>query len=163
MKAESKSFPNLSKLQGGVIVPCNVQEVSRETEDGTTETFYVYDKLKLNQKMLPNLEQAKAEIIKALNSDLQQYIYIRYDQGTQQTISAYAQKANRLGRSDIQDECEKIFDWIDSVLSYYDTQKNNIQQATDEQSMIQVIWDFDANVPMPSGLLGWRYIRDMFN
>lgn len=160
---ESKEIPIVRRLQGGILVPCNIRQVSRETEDGGSETFYIYDQVRLDRKTMPSLSESKAVVVGALNADLHMHIYSRYDQGTQATIQAYASKADRLGRTDIQDECQKIFDWIDSVLAYYDARKSEVVQAADMQAMAQVTWDFAGNVPAPADLMGWRDIRAMFS
>jgi len=160
----SNIFPQVKKLRNGVLIPFNVKEKSITDEEGSISTQYDYEELLLHQKVFPTLTQLKECVIHELNRQNDEFIYSHYTGGTQATIQGYAQKAARRGRTDIQDECEAILDWIESVLAYYDVKKGALAEATDEQSLISITWDFKTNTSIsPSGLKGWREIRDMFN
>jgi hypothetical protein len=160
---ESKSMPTIRRSNQGVLVPYCVTQVTREAENGGSETFYRFQQIRLDQAQLPSLDQAAKQVWRKLQADLHQYIYARYDPGTQQTIQAYAQKADHLGRSDIVDECERIFDWVDDVLAYYDQRKAAVFGAGNEAELVSVSWDFPGSVPIPGGMVGWRDIRAMFS
>jgi len=158
--SEAKNRPETQKIHHGVLIPCNIHEVQRETEEGTSETVYRYEEIQLSQSNLPNNKRLRRAIANRLNQHLREYLYSRYDQGTQSTIQGFALKADRLGRSDIVDECEKILDWIAGVLDYYDTAKQSILSGSGDPQAVQ--WDFEADVP-PQNLRGWREIRAMFD
>lgn len=160
---QSKNIPQIRKLQGKVQIPYNVQQKTRTDEDGNEETYYTFDRLKIDQAQLPSSDQVKRELVEALRSDLHQHIYPEYDQGTQSSIQALAQKADRDDQTEIVDKCEEVFDWIESCLDYYYDKKDKISSAEDESSLIQVSWDFVENVPKPSGLKSLREIKDMFS
>jgi len=160
---EAKNIPKIRKLQGKVQLPYNVREKTRTDEDGNQEIYYAFDRLNLNQAQLPSLEQAKKQVVTALQADLHKHIYPEYDQGSQASIQAIAQKAERNGLSDIADECEKIFNWIEDCLDYYYARKDDILNATDEQSLVTINWNFVGNVPKPSDLKTLREIKGMFS
>lgn len=160
---ESKNIPEIKKLQGGVLLPYNIQEVQREDDEGQLETFYVFGQFKLDQRSLPDLNQVRKEVVRALQADLHRHILPEYDDKSQNSINAYSQKAQRLGRSDIQDECEKILDWVDMCLDHYYTQKAAIFSAISEQDVCNVNWDFQANAPKPGDLKSLEEIRGMFS
>jgi len=159
---ESKTTPTIKQLQGGVIIPLNIQEVQRENEEGQLETFYLFERIKLNQHNPPGLTQVKREAVKALQTDLQNHIYLEYDQGSQSSLLALSQKAERKGLTSIVDECQKIMDWIEGCLTHYYTQKDTMLAATTEQDVCGVNWDFKANCPKPSDLKTLKEIRGMF-
>jgi len=159
---ESKQIPAIKQLQGGVLIPYNIQEVQRENDEGQLETFYKFDRIKLDQRNLPNLTQVQKAVIGALQSDLHEYIYPEYDQASQNTILALAQKAERQGFTDIVTECGKVMDWVDSCLSHYYTQKDAIIAAANEQDVCNVNWDFVGNCPKTSDLKTLKEIRAMF-
>ncbi len=158
---ESKQMPEIKRLQGGVIVPYNAEQITRANEEDEQEIFYKFRRIKLNQQPLPSLFDVKKTIIRQLQQDLHEHIYINYDPGAQNTINAYAQKARRQGRSDIEDECERILDWIDNCLDHYYTTKSNILSATNSSDVIVMNWDFN-DYPKPSDLKSLREIREMF-
>lgn len=159
---ESKHFPQVRQLQGGVLVPFNVQQQTRTDEDGEQTTFYRFGQVKLEQRNLPALSQVQHTAWRELQRALHDHIYPRYDQGSQSTIQAYAQRAERQGRSDIVAECEKIMDWIDACLMYYYAKKDAIYAATTEGELVGIAWDFGADVPFPDDVLSLKAIRGMF-
>lgn len=159
---EAKQIPEIKRLQGGVIIPYNVQQVTRTNEDDEQETFYVFDRIKLNQQILPKLEQVKKIIAEQLRHDLHKHIYPHYDEGSQSTIQAYAMQAQNQGRGDVYTECEKIMNWIDEVLSYYYSVKDSVDAATDESGVTGVNWDFAKDKPAPSDLKSLKEIKAMW-
>lgn len=159
---QSKTIPEIRKLRGQIQIPYNVQQKTRTDEDGNEETYYAFDRLKIGQAQLPSLDQAKRYVVKALQADLHGHIYPEYDQSSQATIQALAQKAERDDQTSIVDECEAIFNWINDCLDYYYGKKDDLLSAADESSLIQVSWDFAQNVPKPSDLKTLREIREMF-
>ena len=96
-----------------------------------------------------------------LNGELQTYIYTKYDSGTQATINGYATKALFINRTDIVAECQKLQNWVDDVLVYYDTKKVALLSATDEETRKTTTWDFTADVPLVN-YIDWRTIKAMF-
>jgi len=159
---ESKQNPEIKRLQGGVILPYNVQQVTRTNEDGEQETFYTFDRVKVDQQILPKLEQVKKIIVEQLRHDLHKHIYPNYDEGSQSTIQAYAMQAQNQGRPDIYDECDEIMTWIDDVLSYYYSTKDSVVAATDETGITEVNWDFASDKPVPSDLKSLKEIKAMW-
>ena len=159
---ESKQYPQIERIQGGVVVPYNVSRVTREEEDGTQAAFYVFDKIKLDRQDLPSLESIKRHIVQQLRQDLHAHVFVHYDLGSQNSINGLAQKAQRKGRSSIQDECQAILDWVDDCLGYYYAKKDEILAATDEANLTGVAWDFEANHSKPVTLKSLREIREMF-
>lgn len=159
---QSKNIPQIRKLQGKVQIPYNVQQKTRTDEDGNEETYYAFDRLKIDQAQTPSLDQAKRHIAQELETDLHKHIYPEYNNGTQNSINGYSRKAQKLGLQSIEDECEKILDWTDACLDYYYSRKDEVLSAADESSLIQVSWDFAQNVPKPSDLKTLREIREMF-
>ncbi len=161
--AQAKHRPQIAKHGTGIVIPYTVHTITQSGEDDTEETFYEYAEITLDRRDLPPLNAIKAAIAQQLRADLQAHIYTHYDQGTQATLQAFYAKAQRQSLTDIADECEAIFDWIENVLDYYDARKQAVIDAADEDSAISVNWDFEANVPPPSSLKGWRDIKAMFN
>jgi len=66
---ESKSMPTIRPMGGGIVVPYNVTQVSRETENGGTEIFYVFEQMILNQKDIPGLQQVKKLVAQKLDEE----------------------------------------------------------------------------------------------
>ena len=159
---ESKQMPEIKRLQGGVILPYNVQQITRTNEDDEQETFYKFDRIKLDQQTLPTLEQVKKHVVEQIRQDLHAHIYPNYDEGSQSTIQSYAMQAQGQGRSDIYNECEKIMNWIDDVLSYYYLIKDNVEAATDEVGTTGVNWDFASDKPAPNDLKSLKEIKAMW-
>jgi len=159
---ESKEFPKIKNLHGGIVVPYNAKQKIRINENDVEEAFYVFQRVKLNQVVKPNLQQSKKCVWQQLQSDLHSHIYPKYDQGSQSTLQAYAQRAERQGRSDIVAECDKIMDWLDSCLSYYYDKKEAIYAVVDEAALVGVAWDFETDVPLPGDVLSLKAIRGMF-
>lgn len=159
---ESKQKPIVQKLQGGIIIPYNTKQVTRVDEEGSEDTFFVFNQIKLNQKNKPASSKIREIIIEQLQKELQKSIYYEYDQGSQNTIQGYFSKAQRIDRADIQDECEKILDWIDNSLTYYYQNKTLLINATDEDELILISWDFAQDKPKPSNLLSLSEIKNMF-
>ncbi len=159
---ESKQYPQIERIQGGVVVPYNVSQVTREEEDGTQATFYVYDKIRLERRDLPGLDNVKQHIVQQLRADLHAHVFVNYDLGSQNSINGLAQKAQRQGKSSIQDECQAILDWVDDCLGYYYAKKDEVLAATDEAGLTGVVWNFKANHPRPETLKSLREIRGMF-
>ena len=159
---ESTAMPSIRRLHGGVLIPYNAAEATRENENGESETFCRFQQVKLNQHVLPGLAAAQTVVWKELQKDLHGHIYPHYDQGSQSTIQAYAQRAERLGRSNIVDECGKILDWIDECLSYYYTKKDAIFATSDTNELMLVNWNFSTNQSVPKNLMGLRAIKGMF-
>jgi hypothetical protein len=160
---ESKQIPEIKRLQGGIILPYKVQQTTRMNEDDVQETFYKFNRIKLDQQLLPSLSEAAQHIWRQLQIDLHNYIYAHYDQGSQSTIQMYTQKADRQGRSDIVAECDKVMNWIDTCLAYYYNKKNNIHAAADETSLISITWNFKTDVPITNDLLSLKSIGEMFS
>jgi len=151
---QSKDFPQIQKLQGGVLIPCNIQQFENEEETG-----YKYTQLKMtNPGTFASYQQA---VWRELQADLGRIIHNMYDQGEQATISGYAIKAANLGRQDIIDVCLPVQAWIDSVLEYYDTKKVEVFAAANEFELLSVNWDF--SVFSNHIRVDWRNIKEMFN
>ena len=158
--AQSKHRPVIYKQAGKIVIPCNLRIVTQtDSEDGTEQTFYDYQEITLDQANAPDLNGVKEVIAKQLESELREYIYNEYDAGIQQTISALAFKASRLGRDDIVGEYEAIFGWIQQVLDYYDRLLQGIRSMATADDAMDVNWDFEANVPKSADLKGWREIK----
>jgi hypothetical protein len=150
---QSKDFPQIQKLQGGVLIPCNVQQFENEGETG-----YKYTQLKMTN---PGTFESYQQVIwRKLQSDLSQTIHSMYDQGEQATISGYAIKAANLSRQDIIDVCLPVQAWIDSVLEYYDTKKIEVFAASNEFELLSVAWDFSSFNSHTR--VDWRAIKAMF-
>lgn len=187
MKTESRHFPEICRLRGGVLVPSNVREVQKEDEEGTEETFYQYDIIKLKQKTLPSLQQAQEVVWRHMQQDQHAHILPEYDQGTQASVQASAQEAEVTIREvkedqesdnpeytaseaeeiiaqmkDIVAECKLIYGWIRDCLKYYYARKDEIFAASDQNELANVTWDFAENVPRPDGLKTLREIEGMF-
>ncbi len=160
--AQAKHRQTVAKHGSAVIVPYNVHTITQQDEDGTEETFYEYQETTLDRRDLPPLNAVKTAIAQQLRADLQAHIYTHYDQGTQATIQAFHAKAQRQSLTDIADECEAIFDWIQQVLDYYDTKKQAILSASTTDDVLNINWNFETDVPKPSTLKGWREIKAMF-
>ncbi len=161
MKSQSKDFPIIRKLQGKILVPYNVNQVTLDSEEGET-TAYEFDLYRHEVgPALNDLEHWKKVIWKLLQKDLHTHVYGIYDQGEQSTISAYGAKAIAAERQDIVDECVAVQDWIDSVLEYYDLLKNAIFSAVDEEGLLEVNWDFPGDMPCVDRK-DWRDIKEMF-
>ena len=159
---ESKNTPQVKRLQGGILVPCNMQQVTRTNEEDEQETFYKFDRIKLNQHSLPGLDDLKKHIVQQLQEDLHAHVFVHYDLGSQNSINGMAQQANRLDRTDIMDECKAILDWVGDCLGYYYTKKDALLGASDDTSLAGVMWDFEANAPKPNALKSLREIQGMF-
>ena len=159
---QSKNVPEIRQLQGKIQIPYNVKPKTRTDEEGAEETYYEFDRLIIDQVQTPNLDQIKRYVSQALRGDLSKHIYTEYDQGNQATIQALAQKAERQSLTNVVDECEAIFDWVEATLDYYHMVRDDIVSAVDEGSVVQVIWDFVTNVPKPSTLKTRREIQGMF-
>ena len=159
---ESKNTPQVKRLQGGILIPYNVQQITRTNEDDEQVTFYEFDRIKLNQHELPGLNDVREYIVQQLREDLHVHVFTHYDLGSQNSINGMAQRANRLDRTDIMDECEAILDWVGNCLGYYYTKKEALLGASDEVSLIEVAWNFEVNVPKPDALKSLKEIRGMF-
>lgn len=157
---ESKNTPQVKRLQGGILIPYNV--VTHTNEDDEQITFYKFDRIKLNQHSLPDLNNIKNYIVQQLRENLHTHIFVHYDLGSQNSIGALAQKAQRQDKADILDECEAILSWVGDCLSYYYTKKDEILATVDEANLIGVAWDFEASIPKPNTLKSLREIRGMF-
>lgn len=66
---ESKTFPQVKKLQGGILIPYGAKEIQRENYYGVTDTFYQYGQIKLNQKQMPHLDQIKQIIYQQIDNE----------------------------------------------------------------------------------------------
>jgi hypothetical protein len=146
------------------LVPYNVRQQARPTDDGSQETMWVYDLIRAEP--VPGgtpsaLAHWRRETVAQLNRELQKYIYSVYDPGTQATINGYAARALAEGRSDIVTECRKVQDWVDRVLDYYDTTKQALVSAASEEERMDVTWNFPREVPI-SEYVDWRDIKAMF-
>lgn len=159
---ESKAIPSIRRLQGGVLFPHNITQVTKENEGGEIETVCLFKQIKLDQHALPGLSEARVIVWRELQKDLHAHIYSHYDQGSQSTVQGYLSRAERLGRLDIVRECEKILDWIDDCLDYYYVRKDEVLASADTEELVQVSWDFTINQPVPDDLLGLREIKEMF-
>ncbi len=161
MKSQSKDFPVIRKLQGKILVPYNVKQVTLDSEEGET-TAYEFDLYRHDVGSdVNNLEYWKQVVWKLLQQDLHTHVYGIYDQGEQATISAYGARAIAAERQDIIDECIAVQDWIDAVLDYYDQRKNVIFAATSETELLGVTWDFPRDKPCVDRK-DWRDIKGMF-
>lgn len=163
MKAQSRDYPKIQKLQGAMLVPYNVKQIQIEMEEGEpAENWYEYQQYK--HSIGPdksNLQYWQQVIWRLLQQDLHTHVYGTYDQGEQVTISAYGARALSLGRQDIVDECIVVQDWINGVLGYYDERKNQIFAATTETGLTGVTWDFPGDKPC-TNRKDWRDIKAMF-
>ncbi len=159
---ESMHKPEIQRLQGKILVPCNARQVERPTADGQMETVWVYTVVEADPgHPIGDLAHWKQETARRLNLELQGYICSIYDIGTQVTLNGYASRALFEGRSDIVAECRKVQDWVDQVLEYYDQRKQALLTAETEDERMEVAWDFAADVP-PSDFVDWRNVRLMF-
>ena len=89
-----------------------------------------------------NLNTRKLE---ELNTDLQTYLYTKYDVGTQISLNAiYSMETTP---APVITGLDSLFAWISGVMEYYYTKKINIRDGEDWES---VTWDFsqfDATDP----------------
>ncbi len=162
MKSQSKDFPTIRRLQGKILVPYNVSEVTIG-EEGEQETAYAFQLYK--HEVGPdvnNLEYWQQVVWKLLQKDLHTHVYGIYDQGEQATISAYGARAIAAERQDIIDECITVQDWIDDVLEYYDVRKAAVFGATTQEELVGVNWDFPGDKPC-ADRKDWRDIKAMFS
>jgi hypothetical protein len=156
---QSKEYPTIKKLQGKILVPYNVKQITIQGEDQES-IAYEYDQLRMDYPGPFELYQNL--IWRRLQSDLQRYVYGNYDPGEQATLTGYAVRATNLGRQDIVDICLPVQAWIDNVLAYYDGKKTEIFTASDMAGVMSVTWDFAGDQPNPNRV-DWRDVKEMFN
>lgn len=150
-------FPEITKLQNKLLVPYNVFEVF----DEDSNKMYNYELLKLEITITPSLDDYKKIVCANLEKDVQNFIYLHYPIGTQSTLQSFSIKGMRTGNSDVVSECEKIFNWIEVILEYYNNKKNSILVASSENGVASVNWNFKNDVIKPTNLKGWREIKAM--
>lgn len=150
--------PIVKKLQGAVLVPCNVREQTYTDEDGTQKTHFVYRLLRHQGPKIPDLEELRTILMTQLNQDNQAYIYSHYDQGTQASFQAiYTDPGSSQATKD---SLTPVLQWIrDQVLAYYYQKKNELRLAQDQATLSGILWDFqqfDQTKPAVTleGLLG---------
>ncbi len=184
---ESKNTPQLQKLQGSWIIPCCVQEVQKEDDEGSLETFYQYREVRSGAKK-PSLTEAQQVVWRYLQECLHEHIYPEYDQGSQSSIQGMGQDAEvtiREVRDDqklespqyteqeaaaietqmkeIITECRAVKNWINDCLGYYYGKKADIFAASSIDDLMLVTWDFAQNVTKPESLKTLSEIREMFS
>lgn len=145
---ESKSFPKVQKLQGVWIIPCCVQEVQREDDEGVMETFYRYQEIRLDGSK-PQLADVRKHVLTELNRQNNSYILSHYGQGTQQKFQQLWDNPDV--SQTVKDQVKLVSDWIDTVLAHYYEKKKYIRDtASTIDEIMQVQWDFsqfDASQP----------------
>ena len=164
MKAQSREYPRIQRLQGKILVPYNVRQIQIGMEEGEPpEDWYEYDEYRHDVGPdLKNLPYWQGVVWKLLQRDLHTHVYGTYDQGEQATISAYGARAISLNRQDIVDECMVVQVWIDAVLDYYDQKKAAVFAAANEAELTGVTWDFPGDKPC-TDRKDWRDIKAMFD
>lgn len=159
---ESVHKPEIQRLQGKILVPCNARQVQRTAADGQAETVWAYTVIEADPGApIGDLEHWKQESARRLNLELQAFICSIYDIGTQVTLNGYAARALFEDRPDIVAECRKVQDWVDQVLEYYDQRKQALLTVATEDARMEVVWDFAADVP-PTDYVDWRNVKTMF-
>jgi len=178
MRATSAIKPKIKKIYNKILMPYNCKTftdtqtfMENNTDDPNadpvpveyTQTLYTYSVYEdRSNNSIGNFEYWKNITLNCLNYDLKNYIYQYYDEGIQATITGYATKALNLSRTDIIAECQKVLDWIDICLDYYDSIKNILLNVTTEDERLMTSWDFKENCPLTE-YIDWRNIKSMFN
>jgi hypothetical protein len=102
----------------------------REVSDAEIEAFF-YD-----------FDHDKLDRLSALNNEVNEFIYSRYDAGTQSSFLAIYQKSSD---QSIKTTLDQVWDWSGVVMSYYYNIKSQMQGARTKGVLDAITWDFDAN------------------
>ena len=100
--------------------------------------------LKSGNNPLPEhtLEELKQRKLAQLKQELKNFIYSRYDDGTQKTLQTIYIQAQEAGDTAKINTIKQVWDWINSVLIYYYQKKDAILNAIDEASLNNITWDW---------------------
>jgi len=90
------------------------------------------------------LEHLKQDKLSQLKQELQNFIYSHYDQGTQASFSALYQQAKEQNNTNALTQIQKVWDWIQSVLDYYYSKKEAIKNATTQDELDSITWDWST-------------------
>jgi len=88
------------------------------------------------------LEHLKQDKLVQLKQELQSFIYSHYDQGTQASFIAFYQLAKEQNNTTALTQIQKVRDWINSVLNYYYSKKEAIKNATTQDELFSIVWDW---------------------
>ncbi len=141
MKTESKEKPVISKLQGKILIPYNIEQKTR-IENNQTEEYYQYSLLKLSFDSDISSQALKAKVKAELKKQNDEYIYSKYSPGTQQTMQALYADSNTT--TEHKALIISVWDWIrkTDVLPYYYSKKVEIENATSVEALLDIVWDF---------------------
>jgi len=92
----------------------------------------------------PPLDELKQQKLRQLKKELQNFIYSHYDQGTQASFIALYQQAKEQNNTVVLTQIQKVWDWINSVLSYYYSKKESIKNATTQDELDNITWDWST-------------------
>ena len=156
---KSNDYPEIIKLQGNIITPYCINEVEIEDEAGTrTEYQYLEHRAPDTGQRLPGVEEQRAIVYEACETDLHSHVFSRYPVSSQTSILAHFMRAQMAGRNDIIEACEAVQDWCSSCVSYF----RSLIAATYSQDPLTVSWDFSDNCPIPDGMLSLSDIETMW-
>lgn len=159
---QSNIYPEIRRNKKWIIVPYNVKEYTVTDENDKENTFYKYNEHReiFKGKDYTHIDYWCKVIKKYLNEDLHLWIDKHYDQGIQSTLQALGQQAMLVGCQDAIKQGLMIFNWIDTVLQYYDSKKTMLENALIEYNIISVNWDFPNDVPLPKNMPSWRDVKN---
>ncbi len=142
MKTESKECPVIKKLQGKILVPCNIEQKTRLNPEDQEETYYQYNTLRLQIDTDTSLDNLKTVIKTELREQNDAYIYSKYKAGTQQSMQGIF--ADPETTEEAKNLIKTVWDWIrkTDVLPYYYSKKMEIENAADVEVLLTVVWDF---------------------
>ena len=106
-----------------------------EGEEGTCPSQYASVPMTLTEyKGIIQLPQ--------INADVNEYINNYYDVGTQQTFTAIYTK--RSTPDTARNYLDPVWDWIETVMTYYYGKKTDITNATTLTALRAITWDFET-------------------
>ena len=96
------------------------------------------------------LDIAKDQATTRMKTEIEMYLFSKYDQGTQSSMNAFFIEGVSNSWTNRKALVQSVLDWIKSVLSYYYGKKDDIAVATTVEQVNAITWDFfsfDATDP----------------
>ena len=92
----------------------------------------------------PSLDVLKQQKNLQLKQEVQDFIYSHYDQGEQASLLNLYQRAKEENNTEAISLISKVWSWIDTVLSYYFSKKEEIQNAESYEALDSITWDWST-------------------
>ena len=89
-----------------------------------------------------NFESDKTDRLLLLNREVNQFIYARYDAGTQSSFLAIYQKTTVQA---VKDALDLVWTWSGAVMQYYYSIKTQMQATTGKAALDAISWNFEVN------------------